>query len=131
MIEPSAGEPEARRNVSQLQIRQLLEDLLRRESGGQEVKHVDDPDAHPADAGAPPALVGIYGNAVHQLDGLPHGALAGARVPGNIAPASGCVTSAPGLRSGHLPAKMRSVGTTCHPCASMSAPSASSAATPR
>lgn len=81
MVETSAGEPEASRDVCELEVRQFLDDLLGGKSGGEQVEDVNDTDPHPTYAGASPALVGVHGDAVHQLDGLSHGVLAKEGLP--------------------------------------------------
>jgi hypothetical protein len=57
MIEAATGEPEASGDIRQLKIGQLTDDLFRRESGGEQIEDIDDANAHPADAGAPAALL--------------------------------------------------------------------------
>lgn len=56
MIEPTAGEPKAGRDVLRFEIRQLSEDLLLSESSGKQVRNIDHPNPHPTDAGQPSAL---------------------------------------------------------------------------
>jgi len=46
MIETPTGEAEARRNVIGFEVRQFIEDLLKRQSGCEEVQYVHDADAH-------------------------------------------------------------------------------------
>lgn len=75
MVEAPAGESQARRHILEIQIRQLGDDLLRPEARRQEIEHVDDPDAQPPNAGAASALVGVHGDALHQLDRLAHATL--------------------------------------------------------
>ena len=68
MIQAPTGEAETRGEIGGLQIRQLREDLLRRQSGREEIQNVDDTNAHPANAGTPTALLRIDSDAIHQLD---------------------------------------------------------------
>lgn len=56
MIEPTAGEPKAGRDVLRFEIRQLFEDLLLSESSGKQVQNIDHPNPHPTDAAPPSAL---------------------------------------------------------------------------
>ena len=72
MIQATAGEAKTRGDIGELQIRQLREDLLRREPGREEIQDVDDTDAHPANARTPTALLRIDGDAIHQLDRIAH-----------------------------------------------------------
>lgn len=62
--------------------------------GGEDrvVEDVDDADTHRADAGPSPAYVGIDSIPVHQLNGLPHDALAREGNGGNVAESTGCAT---------------------------------------
>ena len=50
---------QASSQILRLQVWQLVQNLLRRQSGGKEVKDVRHPDAHSANAGPSPALFGI------------------------------------------------------------------------
>jgi hypothetical protein len=59
VIEPTAGEPKAGRDVLRFEIRQLFEDLLLSESSGKQVQDIDQPNPHPMDAGPPSALCKI------------------------------------------------------------------------
>ena len=77
MIQPPTRKAEARRNVFALEIRQLNDDVVDRESRGEQVQDVAHADAHPAHARASAALIRIDGDAVHQLYGVAHGTYSG------------------------------------------------------
>lgn len=72
MIHAATGEAQARRDIGGLEIRQLLNDLRRRHPGGQEIEHIDDADAHAADARTSSALLRIDGDTSHEFDGSAH-----------------------------------------------------------
>ena len=72
MIQATTGEPETRGDIGGLEIRQLREDLIRREPGGEEIQDVNDADAHPANAGTPATLLRIDCDAIHQLNRIAH-----------------------------------------------------------
>jgi hypothetical protein len=59
MTEPAAGEPEARRDVLRLEVGQFLQDLLLGQPGGEQIKHIYNPNTHPADARPTSALGGV------------------------------------------------------------------------
>jgi hypothetical protein len=67
VIEPTAGEPKAGGDVLRLEVGHFLQNLLLRQPGREEIKHIDDPDAHPADARATSALGGVDGDAIREL----------------------------------------------------------------
>jgi len=70
MIESAAGEFQARRNIFCFEVRQFFKDLLLRETGGQQVQHVDDANAHPTDTGPSTTLLGVDRDS---LDEFGHG----------------------------------------------------------
>lgn len=72
MIQAATGEAETGGDIGGLKVRQLRDDLLRREPGCEEIEDIHHADAHPADAGASTALLRIDGNAIHQLDRVAH-----------------------------------------------------------
>jgi hypothetical protein len=55
---------ERRRDIVGLEIRKLLEHLLRREPRGEEVEHVADANAKPANARATATLLWIHGDSI-------------------------------------------------------------------
>lgn len=59
MIESAAGELQASRNIFSFKVRQFLKDLLLRETGGQQIQHIDDADAHPTNTGPSTTLLGV------------------------------------------------------------------------
>lgn len=59
MIESAAGKLQAGGNIFRFEIRQFFKDLLLRETGGQQIQHVDDADAHPTNTGSSATLFGI------------------------------------------------------------------------
>jgi hypothetical protein len=67
MIQPTAREPQARANVFELEIWHLLDDLLGRETVGQEIQNIADPDPHTTNAGTPATLLRVYRDAIHQF----------------------------------------------------------------
>jgi hypothetical protein len=60
MVDPARGEAKTRLHVFGFQIGQLLQDLLSRQPGREQIEHVRDPDAHPPDAGTAAALARVY-----------------------------------------------------------------------
>ncbi len=72
MIKPPTRKSQARRDIGQLEIREFLNDLLGRKSVREQIENVNHSDSHAANAGTSAALVGIYGNPVHQLGRLAH-----------------------------------------------------------
>ena len=86
MIETPTRESEACAHVGQLEVRKLLDDLTRAQSRGEQIEHVDDPDAHAADAGAATTLVRVHRDALHEFDGLPQCFARGRRSRGRYAP---------------------------------------------
>ena len=64
MINSTAGKPDRGLDVLGLQIRHLIEDLLRRQSGQEEIEDVGYTDAHATNTGSPTALFRIEGDAV-------------------------------------------------------------------
>ena len=67
MINPPTRESEARLDVFDHEIRQLLEDLSAAQPRRQEVEHVRDTDAHPAHARTSSALGGVRGDTAHEV----------------------------------------------------------------
>ena len=72
MIEPATGETKAGGDISQLEVGEFVDDLLRREPIRQEIQHIDHANPHPADARPSAALLRIDSNSIHELDGLTH-----------------------------------------------------------
>ena len=63
MVHAAAGEQEAGFQVVRLQVRHFVEDLLCGQAGGEQVKDIDDTDAHPPDAWATATLFRVEGDA--------------------------------------------------------------------
>jgi hypothetical protein len=72
MPKPPTRKAQAGRDVLGLEIRQLNHDVIDGQPGGERIEDVADADAHPADARAPAALIGVHGDAIHQLYSLTH-----------------------------------------------------------
>lgn len=53
--------------VCHLQIWHFLEDLIGRKTGREKIQHIDDSNAHAANARAAPALLRIYRNSLKQF----------------------------------------------------------------
>lgn len=77
MIEAPAGESQARRDVLDLQVRQLFDDLRWRQAGRQQIQDVGDADAQSAHAGPASALVWVHGDSVGECG---HGQFLGHRI---------------------------------------------------
>ena len=67
MVEAPAGEAQARLDVVGLEIRQLGQHLVGRQSGREEVQDIAHTDSHAADARTTTALFRIDGDAIGQL----------------------------------------------------------------
>lgn len=65
MVQSTTRESQAGGHVRELEIRELVDDFSGAEAGGEQVKHIDHPNPHPAYTGPPTALVGINGDTVH------------------------------------------------------------------
>jgi hypothetical protein len=57
----------ARFEIVRLKVGKFLENLLRRQTGSEEVEYIRDPNAQSADAGATAALGGIRGDPLEQV----------------------------------------------------------------
>ena len=68
MIQPAACEPQARADVLGFEIRHFFDDLFGGKPICQEIQHITHPNTHPAKARAPPALLRVNRNAIHQLN---------------------------------------------------------------
>ena len=64
MVEASAREVQARRDVIRFQVRKLVEHLRARQPRGQEVENVGDTNAEAAHARASSTLRRVYGDAI-------------------------------------------------------------------
>jgi hypothetical protein len=67
MANPAAGEPEAGEDVLRFQVWHLDQESISGLSVGEQVQHVGDPNPHPPDARAAPALFGITRDAIAQI----------------------------------------------------------------
>jgi hypothetical protein len=76
MIDAVTRVPETSDDVFRLEVRELFEDLLRREPCRQEIQNVDDADPQTANARTASALLGIHRDPVRNFR---HGALLKAR----------------------------------------------------
>jgi hypothetical protein len=75
MVQAPARESQAGSHVLQLEIGKFLNDLRSRLAGGQEIKHVDDPNAHASHTWPTPTLIRVHRDAIHEFDGLTHSKL--------------------------------------------------------
>lgn len=64
MIEATAREAKAGRNVVWFQVRKLFEYLLSRQTGCQKIEDVGDPNPHAANAWAPATLRSVDGDPI-------------------------------------------------------------------
>lgn len=62
-----AGEPQRGQDVLALQVGELVENLLDRQTVGEEVENVGDADPKPADSRSAATLVGFDGDALKEL----------------------------------------------------------------
>lgn len=67
LIKPSTSEPEAGRDVGDLEVGQLINYLLGRKPVREQIEHVDDANPHAANARTASELFGIHRDAVHQF----------------------------------------------------------------
>jgi len=96
MINPPTRESEARLDVFDHEIRQLIEDLSAAQPRRQEVEHVRDTDAHPAHARTSAALGGVRRDTAHEVGHLsdPTSGVNATQSHGGAAPVGGAVTMA-------------------------------------
>ena len=59
MVKAATGKPKARADILKLQIRQLIENLLRRETACKKIQHIADTNSQAENAWAPAALLWI------------------------------------------------------------------------
>jgi len=71
MVDFPGGVLKAGQQVIRLQVRKFLDDLGRSHSGGEQVEHVANADAHSTDAGSPAALLRIQSNPRSQIGHAP------------------------------------------------------------
>ena len=67
MVNPTTREAQTGVNILGLQVGEISQHLVGRQAGSQEIENVGHADAHPADAGAPAALLGINRDSLLQL----------------------------------------------------------------
>lgn len=59
MIEAATGELQTGGNIFRFEVRQFFKNLLLRETGGQQIQHIDDSNPHPTDTGSPTTLLRV------------------------------------------------------------------------
>lgn len=59
MVKAAAGKPKARTDIFKLQIRQFIENLLRRKAACKKIQHIADTNSQAANAWAPATLLWV------------------------------------------------------------------------
>jgi hypothetical protein len=67
MVNSPTREAQTGLNILRLEVGEVSQDLVGRQATGQEIENIGHADTHPADAGAPPALLGIHRDSLLQL----------------------------------------------------------------
>ncbi len=66
MVDPAAGESEARLDIVRLKVGHLVENLSGIQSRCEKIENIADADAHPPNARTAAALLRVKGNAIKQ-----------------------------------------------------------------